>query len=804
MNKQLLNEDWLFFKEGREEHTQKVCLPHDAMIFEPRIPNCLNAYDTGYFPGGSYVYRRDLTGLSLGHGLLEFDGVFGYTQIFLNGVKLKENVYGYTNFFVELDSAWNSAGDNLLEVRVDNSVEGISRWYTGSGIYRDVTLYTAGNAYIDPERVFLTTESIGGKAVVSVKVGYHINADASLRVNILDGGTAAAQAEQRLAAGSREAELTISVPTPKLWSAEHPFLYDVRLELIIGGEVADSHTERFGIRSLHWSAETGFTVNGKTVKLLGGCLHHDNGMLGAVSTKEMELRRVKLFKEVGFNAIRSAHNPASKALLEACDELGLYVLDESFDVWYNPKGSNVFQYSRYFADWWKKDTQAMVRRDYNHPSVVMYSVGNEIFETAFPKGIDTAAQMRAAIRELDSSRPVTCCVNLFMNLTAKSGDPIEVDWDKAEKPAPIRDFKEDFTSSKQFNVIMGAMSKLIKTFVGLPKVDEVTKGVFAEMDIAGYNYGLPRYPKDRKLHPERLILGSETVSCDVDLNMKATFANDNVIGDFIWTAMDHLGESGIGILDYKDHAFYKAYPCILNGCGIIGLNGVMRPMAALAQIAYGKRTAPYLAVEPFGHEKEKLGGSSYQFTNALHSWDYDGFEGRKSKVYVFTDADRVELYLNGRKIGAKMRGKRSFVCFSVSYQSGRLLAKALDRDGKILGTDELITPGRETEIALKPEKTSVRAGELLYVPLELTDRNDVLKTQQDQTLHLNVTGAELLAFGSENPYTEESYHGKDAKTYQGRALAILRADGSAEDITITVNAGVLKTTVTVPKREKDA
>ncbi len=801
MNKELLNEGWIFFKEGHENEAQDVCLPHDAMIFEKRVPNCLNAYDTGYYPGGSYVYRKDLTGLCFAHGLLEFDGVFGHTEVILNGVKLKENVYGYTNFFVELDSAWNGAGKNLLEVRVDNSIEGISRWYTGSGIYREVALYTADRAWIDPEKVFLTTESIGEEAVISVKTSYCTGQDAQLRVIFMDGDTIAAQETQRIEAGRQDTETVIRVPMPKLWSAENPYLYTVRLDLLVDGEVVDSHTERFGIRTLNWSTSTGFAVNGKRVKLLGGCLHHDNGMLGAVSTKEMELRRVRLFKEVGFNAIRSAHNPASKALLEACDELGLYVLDESFDVWYNPKGNNVFQYSRYFRDWWKNDTQSMVRRDYNHPSVIMYSVGNEIFETAFPKGIETAAKMREAIRELDTTRPVTCCVNLFMNLTAKSGDPIEVDWEKAEKPAPIRDFEEDFTSSKQFNVIMGAMSKLIKAFVGISKVDEATKGVFAQMDVAGYNYGIPRYGKDRKLHPERLILGSETVSCDVDQNVQATLGNDNVIGDFIWTAMDHLGESGIGILDYKEHAFYKPYPCILNGCGVIGLNGVLRPMAALAQIAYGKRSAPCLAVEPFGHEKERLGGSSYQFTNALHSWDYEGFEGRKSKVYVLTDAARVELYLNGKKIGTKKRGKRAFVCFNVAYQSGRLMAKALDRAGKLLGTDELVTPGQELKIAVNPEKAVAAAGELLYIPIELTDNCGVLKTQHDQMLDISVTGAELLAFGSEDPYTEETYHGTQAKSYQGRAMAILRAGSGPEDICVTVSVGKVKSSVSVPKKE---
>jgi len=292
-------------------------------------------------------------------------------------------------------------------------------------------------------------------------------------------------------------------------------------------------------------------------------------------------------------------------------------------------------------------------------------------------------------------------------------------------------------------------------------------------------------------------MGSETVSCDVDMNIQAVMANDNVIGDFIWTAMDHLGESGIGILDYKDHAFYKAYPCILNGCGVIGLNGVPRPMAALAQIAYGKRTAPYIAVEPFGHEKEKASGSSYQFTNALHSWDYDGYEGRKSKVYVFTDADRVELFINGKRIGSKKRGRRSFVCFTAAYQSGQVLAKAFSRDGKLLGSDRLVTPGRELRIAVNPEKKTAAAGELLYVPMKLTDSRGVLKTQHDQSLHIEVEGAKLLAFGSEDPYTRENYHGKDAMTYQGQALAILHADENGGPVTVTVSAGNVSTSAMI-------
>lgn len=791
MKSSFLNDKWNFYKAGEERKQVELSLPHDAMIYEKRNPNCMNAYDTGYYPGGSYVYKKELSGLEFQHGLIEFDGVFGVTAVFLNGKKLKSNVYGYTNFFVELDDCWEKDGNNVLEVRVDNSIETVSRWYTGSGIYRDVMLYTSGKYYIDPEAVFLSTQSVEGDAEITARIGLGNKTaeavNAAVRITFQDQDKKVSVQEQDIILEPEGicCEMEIRIPSPRLWTAETPALYEVDVELSVNGETVDTHEEMYGIRRLEWNAEGGFKVNGTTVKLLGGCVHHDNGMLGAVTTKSIEYRKVKLLKEAGFNAVRSAHNPTSKAFLQACDELGLYVMDESFDVWYNPKGENVFQYSKYFNDWWKYDTQAMVRRDYNHPSVIMYSVGNEIFETAFPKGIETAKMMREEIRELDVTRPVTCCVNLFMNMTAKSGDQIPVDFSTAQKPPKYRNYEEEFTSSKQFNVIMGAMNKLIKHFVGIRKVDYATREVCDAMDIAGYNYGIPRYSKDKKLHPERLIVGSETVSCEIDENYKALMENDNVVGDFVWTAMDHLGESGIGILDYKDHAFYKKYPCILNGCGVIGLNGVFHPMAYLTQITFGKRHKPYIIVEPFGHEKDKLGKSSYNFTNGIHTWDFAGQEGKKSSVYVLTDAKMVELYLNGKRIAVKKRGNRLYVRFTIKYASGELETRALDETGNVVGSDKVFTPENTVKLSAIPECDWASAGDIIYIPVELQDENGVLKNDSNKKVEISVCGAKLLAFGSENPFTEENYHDTKTSFYQGKALAIVKADYENSPVKIT-------------------
>lgn len=794
MRKQKWNEAWEFYCEEQAESRKTVDLPYDAMIYEKRQPRCINAYNTGYYPGGRYVYTKRFPVEKKEHMVVEFEGVFGITEVYLNGKKMEENVYGYTDFFVPLDSALMPGQENVLTVNVDNSIEDVSRWYSGSGIYRDVNLYTSEDLFIQPETLNITPISVEEGAVLKVSsifenqskkaqindVKLEIYYQGQLVKNIVDICKIPPESTWNY-------ESIVFLENPHLWSAENPELYEIKLE-IAGrtAELKDYDSAVFGIRKLEWDAKNGFLVNGKEIKLRGGCVHHDNGMLGANTDIQTERRRVKKMKEAGFNAIRSAHNPIGKLLLQACDELGMYVMDESFDVWYKPKGDNYFQYCRYFNEWWKKDTQAMVRKDYNHPSVIMYSIGNEIFETAFDKGIQLAEQMRNAIRQIDQTRPVTCCVNLFMNGMAKE-DNTEVDYASLAPKRGERNFEEEYTSSKEFNIMMNNMKEIVSEQVVSPHVDQATREVFTKLDISGYNYGVERYELDQELHPERVIVGSETVACDVDKNWKAVMKHKNVIGDFIWTAYDHLGECGIGVIDYEDMQYYKSYPFRTSGTGVIGINGNFTPLAYFTQIVYGIRKAPYLVVEPYDRTGEERSLCALKFTNGIHSWDWKNCEGRSAKVFVLCNAYSVELYRNGELLEKKRVMDRAFVDFEVIYEPGILSAKAYDNDGKCIGEDQIETPSDIRKIVVEPEIDNKKRGSLIYVPIRLEDEKGNIHNINNERIYVEVSGAKLIALGTEAPSSEEDFHGKSTVLYQGQAMTILKVLSDDAEIQMEVS-----------------
>lgn len=793
-------ENWRFRKEEQTQW-ENIRLPHDAMIFEARQPKCINAYNTGYYPGGRYLYEKDLELDAQAHNVLCFDGVMGICTVWLNEVKVGENVYGYTTFLVELDSAVRN-GSNTLRVLCDNSVEDVSRWYTGSGIYRDVWLYTSGCTYLRPQSIrFTTLKKAGNDAVVEIEAelvnGEQKSCEYQLKATLCREGQRfeAADSVTVEAGDSRKGTLRMTVRNAAFWSDESPALYETVVSLQkTDGSVLDEEKGSFGIRSLEWKPGTGLLVNGRVTKLRGGCIHHDNGILGAISTIDVERRKIRKLKELGYNAIRSAHNPASPAQLQACDELGMYVMNEAFDIWFKPKGDNWFQYAGYWNEWAKRDMQAMVRCSYNHPCVVMYSTGNEITETGTKRGIAAAGELREWIRELDRTRPVTNAVNPLVTVTAREPKEEEspVDLSKLTPRTGERNFEEEFTGSKAFNVMMDNAKKILALIVKTKLVDKALTPIAECNDVIGYNYCVGRYAKDAKIHPERLIVGSETVGCDVDISWGETCKYPNVVGDFPWTAVDHLGEAGIGCPDAKDPNFYKQYPYRINGAGMLDINLAKKPMACFAQIVYGTRTAPYIIAEPFERTEGKQPKSSYQFTNGVRSWNWPGCEGNKARVCVFTDAERVELLLNGRKVGSAKRGNRPAAFFKVAYEPGELKAVVYDGTGNEIGCDVLRTPDSLRTLAAQPE----RYGELVFLPIRLTDSNGETVYDCTTKVSVQVEGGELLAFGSANPCSDtETYHTACAPLYAGEAMAVLRAkDGAsvtlscncAEAVTLTV------------------
>lgn len=751
-----INKDWRFRRAGGD--WENVTLPHDAMISEPRSADAPGGVNSGYFPGGKYEYEKRFSITDPDKScILHFEGVYQNCAVIVNGVLCGTHRYGYTAFDVDISNAL-AAGDNLVTVTVDNSLQPNCRWYSGSGIYRDVTLLIRDKNYIKTLKIETVSAS---PAVIKV------TSDADI-VEIYDGNS--------LIVSGKPGELTI--PNAKKWSAEHPFLYRCRAK-----SLTDEKWVTFGIRELKWSAETGITVNGETVKLRGGCIHHDHGVLGACEYRESEERRIRILREQGFNAVRIAHNPASQITLEACDRLGMYVMDECFDGWYVPK--TYHDYARSFCDDWKSDLAAMVESARNHPSVVMYSIGNEVSETATEKGAEVCGELADFVRSIDPTRPVTVGINVLLNVYAKMG--LGVYKEKGEyRPEPQEvkaGYREKKSGSAFFNAMANKLGRLMFLMSAGNKGENAVKDAAKHLDIVGYNYASSRYDADAKAHPERIAVGSETMAADLPYNWDKVKKYPQLVGDFVWSAWDYLGEACIG--DWTYHS-YPGLP-LLAGQGMIDITG--KPLAAMAfmQIVWGVRKEPFISVSPLNHACETPSKGAWQFTNGIDSWTWQGYEGEKATVEVYSAAPRVCLRLNGKTIGEN-KTKNCRAVFSLRYASGTLRAEALSEDGKILSAGELKTGGDETILSVKPEKTTAKPGEIIYIPIEFTDNNGMLKPYIEENITLSVTGAELIGFGSALCKTDEVFTKPRHRTYRGRALAVVRA-GECGSVIIKAESG---------------
>ena len=741
---------------------KSVMLPHDAQITETRRP-ALSDGGHGYFSGGIYTYEKTFTTPAAWTDktiLFEFEGVYKNATVSLNGTRLAFHPYGYTGFFVEL-TGMVTGQENTLTVVADNSHLPNSRWYSGSGIYRPVWLHVCEKAGLRPESVKISTVS-AAPAVIRIQSPIPVTADVD---GITGNGT----------------DFELTIPDAKLWSAETPHLYTAKITA--GKE--DAMEIVFGIRKLEWS-NRGFFVNGKKTLLRGGCVHHDNGILGAVSYHESEERRVRILKENGFNAIRSSHNPASKALLDACDKYGMYVIDETFDMWYNRK--NKFDYGCDFDRWWEKDTAAMVERDYNHPSVIMYSIGNEVAEPFEARGIETGRRLAELCHRLDNSRPVTCGVNLMILSRAAKGQGIYQDGE--QKTGADMKQKEGGNASLAFNIIASFMGTGMNKSGNSPKVDALASPFLDCLDIAGYNYGSGRYPLDAKAHPGRVIFGSETFPQDIWKNWEMVKKYPYLLGDFMWTAWDYLGEAGIGAWSYTGGMpFNRPYPWILAGAGVIDINGVPDGSCKYASTVWGLEKNPVIAVRPVNHPGVRPAKSVWRGTNAILSWSWQNCTGNKATVEVYSDQAAVELFINGKSQGRK-KVRECRAIFHVRYAPGVITAAAYDKAGTETGRNELCSAKGGLRIALRPETDHTRPGDIVYVPVTLEGENGIVESNADRRISLNVKGGELLAFGSANPCTQEQYHTGAFTTYYGRALAVVRFGASgAVRITASDDSG---------------
>ena len=577
----------------------------------------------------------------------------------------------------------------------------------------------------------------------------------------------------------------------------HPRLYTCRVTF--GDDAAET---TFGFRTLSWGRD-GLLINGRREILRGACIHHDNGLLGAKCDPEALERRIRILKDSGYNALRSAHNPCSKTALDICDRLGMLVMDEYIDHWYIHK--TMYDYVDYFFDWWRQDLTDMVDKDYNHPCVILYSTGNEVAETAQPKGIQLAKDMTALLHTLDGTRPVTCGVNIFFNFLNHIGFGQYSDEKAAKEAAKAakakaegKKAKESSTGSKFFNDMAGLMgADFMKLGATLHMSDVTTRESFANMDVAGYNYGEKRYKKDLKKYPDRIILGSETFCFDAYKFWELAKANPRLIGDFVWAGIDYLGEVMIGSWEYGDYAknFDAGLGWISAGSGRIDLTGKPLGEALYTKVAFELEKGPFLAVRPLCHEG-KHSPSAWKMTNAMASWSWRGYEGKKATVEVYARAESVELLLNGKSLGKKSPRGDCRVIFHVPYENGTLEAVSYDQQGRELGRDRLATAGERTELRLEAEKAAAAPGGLAFLRLRYTDENGVTKPCERGIVTATVTGGTLEAFGSACPFYEQSYLDAESDTYYGEALLIVRA-GESGTITATVTDGAHTGTATV-------
>ena len=776
------NEGWLFSRLGEEQNCRPVTLPYDAMLREARTEDSAGGTNTGFFAAYDYVYEKTFIAPE-DASYLEFEGVYHRAEVWLDGKSMPAHPNGYFGFKVPV-----TPGEHTIRVIARNAEQPSSRWYSGAGIYRPVTLVCLPKRHILPESIAVRTLDYKAR---KIRVDFRTSVADAVKVEILYGG-------KLLLSRESTGAMELNVQDAPLWSPAAPNLCVCRLTC---GE--DVQEVRFGIRTVEADAKHGFRINGERVLLLGACIHHDNGILGAAGHPFAERRKIGLLKKSGSNAIRSSHNPVSKAILDACDELGMMVLDEYVDMWYIHKTQ--FDYASLFEQNWKDDLRLLVKKDINHPSVVMYSIGNEVSETAQSRGIDLAEQMVRRMHELDPDRPVTCGINIFFNFLSSMGFGVysdkkaEQEAAKAEKAKGKK--KKKAVGSEFINNVAGLLGAgFMKFGATLHGSDVKTRGVFAVLDVAGYNYGVNRYKKDLKKYPDRVILGSETFAGDAVAFYDLAKEHPALIGDFAWTGMDYLGEVGLGAWEYSAYAptFEHGPGWITAGAGTIDLVGTETGQMAYTQMAF-ELSPVRIAVEPVCFSGEKHSPAAWRVSNAMESWSWEGCEGKTAAVEVYARGHEAELLLNGKSAGRKPTSRNGLTKFHVPYEPGELTAVIRDASGKEIARTSLCSAGKETKLTLLPEAEAIRPDQLLYVRLRYTDEQGTVKPGARGEIHVSVTGGDLLALGNACSYNERGYLTDTTDTYYGEALAIIRPHG---DVTLTAQSPFGQAKLTVPCVEK--
>ncbi|TNV68111.1 glycoside hydrolase family 2 TIM barrel-domain containing protein [Trichococcus shcherbakoviae] len=792
------NDKWKFWENKDSfalvwnvpETAQEIAVPHDAMFEKNAHADSLNGGNTGYYDGAFYNYVKTLhapADYKEKTVILKFEGVYMNAMVYINGELAGKNMFGYSTFYVPLNDFLRYGEENEIRVQVRNGAMTNSRWYSGGGIYRDVYLLVSDVTHLLPEGIQIkTTEADETLAVLDiateVKTRKYAPSRVVLETVIRDAeGNEVAKARSPFVLFEQEERIIkqrVTVDSPDRWSDENPSLYTCESNLYVDGELADEAETTFGIRTLQVDAKRGLRVNGEIVKLRGACIHHDSGLLGAATYEDAQFRQIKLLKEAGFNAVRMSHHPMAPAMLRACDRLGMYVMDETFDMWNRMKSD--YDYGLYFHEWWEKDVTAMVRKDFNHPAVILYSVGNEIPEIGTPHGSKVCHELCAKIKSLDDTRFTLAGINGVF----AAGDKVD---------QIVGDVVSDLQQSGEIegnvNDFMTLMDGHLDDIVVHPAISERLEMACSPTDIAGYNYMTARYEGDSQTYPNRIMVGSETYPPEIARNWDLVEKLPQVIGDFTWTGWDYLGEAGIGVAAYQwgEGGFGAKFPCQLAYVGDIDITGVRRPASYLREIVFGLRTNPYITVQNPRRYGEHLLKTPWIMSDNLSSWNWQGCEGKPVIIEVYAPGTEVELFRNGESVGKQASGKAVGyrVLFKTTYEPGTLEAVAFE-NGQEIGRISLKSAGEDCKFVFGAEEI---LDELIYVPVAYRDAAGTVAPDADQTIRVAVSGgAELIGFGSGNPKPESNPDKNVTQTFYGRAMIILKKTADAENIVLTITA----------------
>lgn len=757
---QLFDDGWKFHKgdiKGAEKSSfndkswREVDLPHDwsieklpaqepGKVVGPFHKDSPGATATAYTLGGTAWYRKTFTLRphdKLNNTIIHFDGVYMNSEVWVNGNKVGFYPSGYTAFHFDITKYLKPAGKpNVIAVKVSNEGKN-SRWYSGSGIYRHVWLIQKQNVHVAHNGICVTTESISTNEA-RIRIASTLNnlskngLDTKLLITVYDPGQKVVKKMETqakpISAGSSEWVQDITIFQPALWSVDTPNLYKAEIQVEADGVITDKVDATFGIRTLRYSASEGFLLNGKSILMKGGCLHHDNGFLGSATIDRAEERRVELMKAYGYNAIRTSHNLPSKQFLDACDRNGMLVIDEIFDMWERSK--NPQDHHLHFKEWWEKDLESMILRDRNHPSVIMWSIGNEINERAEPLGFAIRKKLVAKVKALDSTRPVTEGICSF--------------WDH-----PGQEWS-------------------------------TTADAFADLDIGGYNYFWKQYEADHALYPDRIMMGTESYAREAYDNWKQVEKNPWVIGDFVWTAMDYLGETGLGhsrLDNDPDKIFLRSWPWFNGYCGDIDLCGFKKPQLLYRDVVWNNSKLEMAVHTPIPEGRKEI-VSYWGWPDEVQSWNWEGFEGQLMNVRIFSSYPTVRIELNGKIIDEQPAGDDSkyIANFKVPYEPGVLRAVALE-NGIEVASKELRTTGKPARIKLTADRSNIKPdrNDLSYVKVEIADAQGYLIPNANIPVTFTVSGdGEIAGSGNSCPSDQESFNNPVCKTYYGRALVILR------------------------------